>query len=78
VCYTTDADVQAGGEATLVLKRRTATGWEDAVCAGMAGQVVQSLAKNWLVVPVCQTGSYALFQARSGSTTYLPLVLKAP
>jgi hypothetical protein len=44
----------------------------------MDGQVVHSLAENWLLVPVCRTGSYALFQPGApGSTVYLPLVLKA-
>jgi hypothetical protein len=70
-----DADVVAGGEeAALKLMHWTGSEWEDAVCAGMAGQELQSLAENWLLVPVCQTGSYALFQV--GSRVYLPVVLR--
>jgi hypothetical protein len=75
VVHYSDADVEAGGEAGLALLRWTGAGWEDAVCAGMADQVMHSLDENWLLVPVCQTGSYALFQV--GSRVYLPLVLKA-
>ena len=76
IVHYTDADWQPGNEAGLALQRWTGSAWADAVCDGMAGQVVQSVNDNWLLVPVCETGSYALLAPYAPPTVvYLPLVL---
>jgi len=77
VVHYTDSDWQPNDETDLLLKHWAGDQWEDAVCEGMAGQEVQSLAENWLVVPVCQTGSYALFTPYAPrAIIHLPLVIK--
>jgi hypothetical protein len=43
----------------------------------MEDQALQSTDENWLLVPVCQTGSYALFAPYvPRATVYLPVVMK--
>jgi hypothetical protein len=71
----TDGDLGGMNEATLVLWRWNGFNWVDAAC----GEVQRYPEENWLLVPVCKTGTMALVVVDSSGLTnhvYLPLVTK--
>ena len=67
-----DGDVAELDENSLVLHTyNTRDGrWEDAAC----GEYVRYPENNWMLVPICRTGSFALLGP--GSIVYLPLVMR--
>ena len=70
-----DADITGMDEANLRLFRRS-VGWQEATCAGYA--IERFPEDNYIVVPVCQAGVFALSVETPSETwpMFLPLVLK--
>ncbi|MCC7353286.1 MAG: hypothetical protein IT330_05965, partial [Anaerolineae bacterium] len=72
-----DADIAGMNEAALRLYVQGGPGWEEALCAGHAYQRFPN--SNTLIVPVCRTGTFALFGPGGplNHEAFLPLLLKA-
>jgi hypothetical protein len=74
----TDSDIAGMDEAELHLYLQNGTRWEDAACDGYPLQHLAS--DNLMVVPICQTGTFALadqMPSSGGSNrVYLPLVVR--
>jgi hypothetical protein len=70
-----DGDVAGVHEGRLTLYRLTddGTSWIEATCAGYTVQ--RFLEDNLLIVPVCQTGTFALNDEVPGHKVFLPLVV---
>ena len=71
-----DADITGMDEANLRLFRRSTNGWQEATCAGCAIEPFPE--DNYIAVPVCQAGVFALSDETPAAawSIFLPLVLK--
>jgi hypothetical protein len=72
-----DADIAGMDENALRLFQRSGAEWVDATCAGYGIQRLPQ--ENRILIPVCQTGTFALAVQppgpAGGHTLYLPVVI---
>jgi hypothetical protein len=66
-----DENIAGLDENTLMLYYDNDGTWEDAAC----GEYQRDPEANWILVPICRTGDFALLE--KGPAVYLPLILKS-
>ena len=69
--YYSDEDIAGLDENTLTLYYNDDGTWDDAAC----GEYQRDPVANWILVPICRTGDFAL--VGKGAAVYLPLILKS-